>query len=270
MTTPTIAKLFDLSGKGAMVIGGSKGIGQAISLRLAEAGAGVTVTGRDVEAMQDTVEQIRALGGEVQAVRADASDLADVNRVIKAQIETFGRLDILIYNAGIFPIAPSLEMTEEQWDVVHNTNLKSAFFYSQAAAREMIRAGHGGKIVHIASVDALRPSGQMVHYGASKGGVISLTKALALEFGPHGIMVNAVAPYGIIGTPGGTKMQADAGVPTDDKDLAELMSKFLERFPLRRTGEPDDIARVVLFLATPASDYLTGSLIVADGGNLLT
>ena len=128
MTTLTIAELFDLSGKGAIVTGGSKGIGQAISLRLAEAGAGVTVTGRDLEAAKATVEQIRARGGKAQAVRADASNLADVNKVMKAQIEAFGRLDILVNNAGIFPVAPALEMSEEQWDAVHDTNLKGAFF----------------------------------------------------------------------------------------------------------------------------------------------
>jgi 2-dehydro-3-deoxy-D-gluconate 5-dehydrogenase len=260
MTTqqnPSIAQLFDLTGKAAIVTGGAMGIGQGIALRLAEAGAGVMITDINLEAATNTVNQIRSKGGKAEAIKADASSVADAKRTVQETVRAFGRLDIIVNNAGIYPFAPALQMTEELWDKVLDINLKGLFFYSQAAAQEMMNEGHGGKIINIASIDALHPTGNLVHYDASKGGVVMVTKALALELGPHNITVNAIAPGGIQ-TPGAS------GPVTSD----EFLQAFIARIPLRRIGVPDDIAKVVFFLASGASDYMTGSLVVADGGVL--
>src|SRR5437660_3123276 len=262
MTTqqnPNIAQIFDLTGKTAIVTGAAMGIGQGIALRLAEAGAAVMITDINLEAANNTVNQIRSKGGKADATNADAASVADARRTVQETLQAFGRLDILVNNAGIYPFAPALQVTEELWDKVLDINLKGLFFYSQAAAQEMMNEGHGGKIINIASIDALHPTGNLVHYDASKGGVVMVTKALALELGPHNIMVNAIAPGGIQ-TPGAS------GPVTSD----EFLQAFISRIPLRRVGVPDDIAKVVFFLASEASNYMTGSLLVVDGGFLQT
>lgn len=268
MTNPSVAKFFDLKGKSAIVTGGALGIGQAIALRLAEAGATITISDVNLDAANATVEQIRAQGGKSQAVLADAASVADAKRVVEMTLAVFGSIDILVNNAGIFPFSPATQTTEDQWDQVLGVNLKGAFFYSQAAAQKMIEAGRSGKIIMIASIDALRPTGNLAHYDASKAGMLMLTKSLALEFGRHKINVNAIAPGGIQ-TPG---VQSQAAAITKATGMSpEQMSKsFVSRIPLGRMGEPDDIAKVVLFLASAAADYMTGSLLVVDGGYLLS
>src|SRR5436305_840944 len=250
MTTqqkPNIVQLFDLTGKAAIVTGGAMGIGQGIALRLAEAGAAVMITDINLEAADNTVNQIRSKGGKVEAINADASSVADARRTVQETLRAFGRLDILVNNAGIFPFAPALQVTEELWDKVLDLNLKGLFFSTQAAVQLMINEGHGGKIINIASIDALHPTGNLVHYDSSKGGVVMLTKSLALEFGPYNITVNAIAPGGI----------RTSGAATAASD--EVTAAFTAKIPLRRMGVPDDIAKVVLFLASGASDYMTGS-----------
>ena len=263
----TIAQLFDLTGKGAVVTGGAMGIGQAIAFRLAEAGASVMIADIDLEAANQTVEQIKATGSKAQAIRADVRSAADAKKVAQATVEAFGSLDILVNNAGVYPIFPIKEISEEIWDRTVDTNLKGMFFYSQAAAEEMIKGGHGGKIVNIASIDALHPGGELAHYNASKGGVVMLTKALALELAPHQILVNAVAP-GSIRTPG-TAASTDAYLSRGG-EIENLAKKFRERVPLGRVGKPDDIAKVVLFVVSAAADYMAGSLVLVDGGYLLS
>ncbi|GCE21448.1 SDR family NAD(P)-dependent oxidoreductase [Dictyobacter kobayashii] len=252
-----IADLFDLSGKVAMVTGGAMGIGQGIAFRLAEAGAAVVITDINLEMAQATVAQIQHAGGTATAIAADAAKVEDAKRAVEAAVSAFGRLDILVNNAGIFPFSPALEVTEKLWDRVMDINLKGLFFTTQAAAREMVNEGHGGKIINIASIDALHPSGMLVHYDSSKGGVVMMTKSLALEFGPQNILINAIAPGGIQ-TPG-------ASSPTTSE---EILKAFTARIPLRRMGVPDDIAKVALFLASDMSNYMTGSVIVVDGGYL--
>ncbi|HEY49932.1 MAG TPA: SDR family oxidoreductase [Dehalococcoidia bacterium] len=268
MAPKSISQLFDLTGKGAIVTGAGMGLGQAIALRLAEAGASVMVTDINMEAAGTTVEQIRAGGGTAESIEADAARAADAEKVVQATVDAFGRLDILVNNAGIFSFAPPMQMQEETWDRTLDINLKGMFFNAQAAAREMIKAGRGGKIVNMASMDGVHPTRlELVHYNASKGGVIMLTKALALELGPHNILVNAVSP-GPIMTPGSAAMAESLqarGAPLD-----ELTVRFWERLPLGRMGEPDDVATVALFLASAAADYMTGSIVLVDGGYLLT
>ncbi len=253
----SIAQLFDLRGKVALVTGAAMGIGQGIAFRLAEAGAAVMIADINLPAAEDTVSQIRAEGGKVQAIKADTSSVADAKRTVQETVRAFGRLDILVNNAGVYPFAPALEVTEALWDKVVDINLKGLFFYTQAAAQEMVNEGHTGKIINMASIDALHPTGNLVHYDASKGGVVMVTKALALEFGPRGISINAIAPGGIQ-TPGASSPSASD----------EMIQAFAARIPLRRMGVPDDIAKVALFLASSASDYMTGSVVVVDGGFL--
>jgi 2-deoxy-D-gluconate 3-dehydrogenase len=267
MTTPTIAELFDLKGKGAIVTGGGMGIGQAIALRLAEAGAGLMIADIDLDAANQTVEQIKNNGGKAHAIKADASSESDADSVVRATLEAFGSLDILVNNAGIFPHTLVLEVTEEMWDRVLDINVKGVYFYSRAAAKEMIRAGNGGKIVNMASMEGLHPREDLVHYVTSKAGVVMLTKALALELAPHNILVNAVAPGGIM-TPGAAAQRG--AIKATGKSLKEVYETFIAHLPLRRYGETDEVARVVLFLASRASDYMTGSIVVADGGYLLS
>ena len=182
MISQRIVQLFDLTGKAAIVTGGAMGLGQAIALRLAQAGASVMITDINIEAARQVVAEIKGSGGTAMATYADAASISDARKAVKTIVKEFGRLDILVNNAGIFSFTPALQMSEETWDRTLNINLKGMFFYSQVAAQHMIKAGHGGKIVNMASMDGLHPTRvELSHYNASKGGVITLTKALARE-----------------------------------------------------------------------------------------
>ena len=254
---PEIAQMMSLEGKAAIVTGGAMGIGRGIALRLAQAGASVMIADINDETGNQIVEKIKSMGADAQFVRADTSSVSDADKVVEATVKAFGRLDILVNCAGVYPFTKVMEITEEAWDRVFDINTKGAFFFSQAVAQGMIKAGHGGKIINIASVGALSPTGGLVHYDSSKSAVIMITKAMALELGEHGISVNAIAPGAIV-TPG-----------TSDR-LGSDRGKFLaSNLPLGRLGEPDDIAKVVLFLTSAAADYMTGSVVVVDGGRLL-
>jgi len=265
---PTIAELFDLGGKAAVVTGGAMGIGKGIVLRLAEAGAAVMIADIDTEAANQTVAEVESRGGRARAISADVRSTADARKTAQAAVDAFGSLDILVNNAGIYPLVPLMQVSEEVWDRVLDINLKGSFFYAQAAAEQMIKGGRGGRIINLASIDALQPQHMGTHYNASKGGVVMLTRALALELAAHKILVNTVAPGGIA-TPGvaaANKQFSEAtGVPGDI-----LMEEFNKRIPLQHRGEPDDIAKVVLFLASAAADYVTGSFLLVDGGYLLS
>jgi len=263
----TIAQIFDLTGKGAIVTGGGMGIGRAIVMRLAEAGAAVMIVDIDMDAAGKVVQRVKEKGGKAEAIKADIRSLADAKKVAEGTVQAFGSLDILVNNAGIYPISKALDTTEELWDRVLDINLKGTFFFCQAAAREMIKAKHGGKIINLASIDAVHPMGDVSHYNASKGGVLSLTKALALEWAPHGIIVNAIAP-GSIWTPGSEKIRVQQEAA--GKDPMEMLKKFQTRWPMGRPGEPDDIAKVVVFYASDAVTYVTGTMLPVDGGYLLS
>lgn len=264
METQTLTQIVNLTGKGAIVTGGSMGIGQGIAFRLAEAGAGVMIAARNQEAANQTVKQIRARGGKAQAIYADTRVVSDASKVAQATVDAFGSLDILVNNAGVFPVSPVLETSEELWDNVLDTNLKGVFFYSQAAARQMIKAGHGGKIINISSIQAFRPIVGNAVYGASKGGIVSITKGLAQELLPHGIVVTCVAAGGVVTS--GIAATFSKGSLDDFRAMAQ---KARTSSPLGAMGEPDDIAKVVIFLASSAGDFMTSSVVLVDNGRLL-
>jgi NAD(P)-dependent dehydrogenase (short-subunit alcohol dehydrogenase family) len=252
----TIAEIFDLRGKTAIVTGGAKGIGRAIAHRLAEAKAGVMIADIDLDAAAKTAQGIREKGGRAESTKCDVSIASEAKKTIEATVQAFGDIHILVNNAGVYPGKLFLELTEEIWDRTIDTSLKSTAFFSQAAAQAMIRAGHGGRIINIGSASSLRPSGRgLAHYCAAKGGVISLTRAMAKELTPYGILCNTV----IVST-----------VRTFDTSGSAELVKFMDErgktLPLGRWGEVDDIAKIVLFMASSASDYITAGEVSADGG----
>jgi 2-deoxy-D-gluconate 3-dehydrogenase len=256
-TLPALAELTDLSGRTAIVAGGAFGIGHGIALRLHEAGASVTVADVDPGADAFAAELDARRPGSALAVHVDVSDEAAVADAVHATVERFGGLDILVNNAGIFPQAPVLEMDSALFRHVIEVNLTGVYLCTRAAADQMIAQGRGGRIVNITSIDALHPSMVgLAHYDASKHGVWGFTKNVALELAPHKIWVNAIAPGGI--TTRGTGDMPD-----------ELMEQFAQTIPMHRIGDPDDIARAALFLASDMASYMTGSQIVVDGGKLL-
>lgn len=256
---------FRLDGKVALVTGAGRGIGEAIAIRFAEAGASVAVLDLDEATSRTTVRKIEQLNGTALAIPADIGRPDEGRRVVAEIVQEFGHLDVLVNNAGIFPFSPALEVPESLWIQVLGVNLSGAFFLAQAAAQAMVTARIQGSIVNIASVDAFRPTGGLAPYDASKAGLVMLTRSLAFELGPRGIRVNAIAP-GSIDTPGARA--ATSGSLPDGMDPSALLKAFLARVPLGRMGTPDDIARAAVFLASPASAYITGATLTVDGGYL--
>jgi 2-deoxy-D-gluconate 3-dehydrogenase len=247
-----VSQPFDLSGKVAVVTGANTGIGQGIALALAAAGADIAAVGRSPA--DDTAAQVRALGRRAELVSADLSTIEPVSRVVAEALERLGRLDILVNNAGIIRRGDSLDFTEDDWDAVIDTNLKSVFFLCQAAARHMVGAD-GGKIVNIASMLSFQGGVRVPSYTASKSGIGGLTKLLANEWAPKGINVNAIAP-GYIATNNTAALQADEA----------RNRQILERIPAGRWGRPEDLGGAAVFLASPASDYVNGHILAVDGG----
>lgn len=261
MTEIAWADLLDLSGRSAVVTGGAMGIGRGIAEHLHAAGADVAIADLDDEAGQSLAGELdRRRPGSACSVVTDVTDRLAVDALVEAAIERFGGIDIVVNNAGIYPMVPFLEMEPELYEQVLRVNLIGAFLVTKAAAPAMIAQGRGGRIINVTSIDALHPSGPgLAHYDSSKHGLWGLTKSVALELAPHGIAVNAVAP-GIIRTPGTGGDAVDPAVVAHNE----------ARIPMHRLGEPQDIGRVVLFLASGLSSYLTGSQVVADGGILLS
>jgi 2-deoxy-D-gluconate 3-dehydrogenase len=243
---------FSLAGKAALVTGANTGIGQAIAVALAEAGADVAVAGRSEPA--ETLAAIAATGRNAVNIRADLSSIAPVDRVVAEALAGLGRIDILVNNAGIIRRDDLLEFTEEDWDAVIDTNLKTLFFLSQAAARTMAQRG-SGKIINIASLLSFQGGVRVPSYAAAKSGVAGVTKAMANELAPRGVQVNAIAP-GYIATNNTAALQADE---TRNRQI-------LERIPTGRWGDPADIAGAAVFLASGAADYVTGHVLAVDGG----
>jgi 2-deoxy-D-gluconate 3-dehydrogenase len=261
----TIDELLDLKGKAAIVTGGAKGIGYGIAYRLAEAGAGVLVADMDEAAAHKTAEELKAKGWQAAASKTDVSNEDDVKAMIELCRETFGSVDILINNAGIYPPSPVMQMTEEAFDKVVHVNLRSIFLTTRHVAEVMKEQG-GGTIINVTSIDALHPSMVgLAHYDASKHGAWGFTKNSALELSQYNIRVNAIAPGGIA-TPGVAAMSEGA----TKEQMAKTTEAFLAKIPMHRMGESDEIGKAALFLASDMSSYMTGSQIVVDGGALLS
>jgi len=244
--------LFDLTGKVAIVTGANTGIGQAIAVALARAGADVALAGRSPA--DETAGQVRALGRKAAIIQADLATLAPVQALVDETLALLGGLDILINNAGIIRRSDALDFSEADWDAVIDTNLKSLFFLSQAAGRHMIAQGKG-KIVNIASLLSFQGGIRVPSYAAAKSGVAGLTKALANEWAGSGVNVNAIAP-GYIATNNTAALQADE---TRNRQI-------LERIPAGRWGAPSDLGGAAVFLASSASDYVNGHILAVDGG----
>ena len=252
---PDVGSLLDLSGRVALVTGAGRGFGRTIARRLAAAGARVVVHYRGSrEGAAAVVAEIRAAGGDARTVAGDLTEGGEAARVVEETTEAFGRLDVLVNNAGSYPLAGLLEVSAVQWDEVLAANLKSAVFCTQAAARTMA-AAEGGAIVNVSSISAFRPSPDLVHYSVAKAGLEMLTRSAAVELGPKGIRVNAVAP-GLIWREG-----IEAAWP-------EGVTAYRAKAPLGRIGQPEDVADACLFLASPAARWITGVTLVVDGGVL--
>jgi 2-dehydro-3-deoxy-D-gluconate 5-dehydrogenase len=243
---------FDLSGRVAIVTGANTGIGQGIAIALAEGGADVALVGRTPA--EETAEKVRAAGRKTAIIDADLSAIAPVAEVVERTVSELGRLDILVNNAGTIRRAEALEFSEEDWDTVMDTNLKSVFFLCQAAARHMVKQARG-KIINIASMLSFQGGIRVASYTASKSGVAGLTKLLANEWAGKGINVNAIAP-GYIATNNTAALQADE---TRNRQI-------LERIPAGRWGTPPDLGGAAVFLASAASDYVDGHILAVDGG----
>jgi NAD(P)-dependent dehydrogenase (short-subunit alcohol dehydrogenase family) len=290
MTTPSISipqpppfeDLLSLKGRCAVVTGGSRGLGEAIVHRLSQAGASVVLTGRGIGALKKVESQVSAAGGKALGVQADVASLKDSQRVIDQTMQTFGRVDILVNNAAVFPGAIFLEVTEKIFDDTVESDLKGAFFLAQFAANAMIACGRGGRIINLLSTDAFRPTGMLSAYGAAKLGLWSATQALAKELAEHQILVNAVTPGATITQDRLDKLAdgsfaalgiAEDAVQTRAKVEAMVKSgafvQMLKMMPLGRPGWPDEIAKAVLFLASDMGSYVSGANIIVDGAQTL-
>jgi len=249
--------MLDLKNKVAIITGARRGMGRAHALALAKAGAKVVVADISIEDCAKVVEEIKNQGGEATAVKCDVTQKREIEEMVQLAVKKYGGLDILVNNAGIVEFKPFLDLTESDWDRTININLKGYFLCSQTAAKVMAEQ-KSGVIVNIASV-GMGQVGKgfpyIVHYCASKGGIVAMTEALAVELAPYNIRVNAVAP-GAIDTP-----MAES-TKTDPKVLEGTLSQI----PMHRMGKPEEVANLVLFLASDESSYMTGSTVVIDGG----
>ena len=244
---------FDLSGRVAMVTGANTGLGQAIAVGLAQAGADIIAVGRS--APTETAAMVEAAGRSLYAIPADLSSVAPIADVVAQAVAAVGAIDILVNNAGIIRRNDSLDFTEEDWDAVIDTNLKTAFFLSQAVARTWATTGRGGKIINICSMLSFQGGIRVPSYTASKSGLAGLTRLLACEWASKGINVNAIAP-GYFSTNNTEALRADE---TRNRDI-------LARIPAGRWGDPSDISGAAVFLASDAAAYVHGTVLAVDGG----
>jgi len=244
---------FSLAGKAAIVTGANTGLGQGIAVALAEAGANLALVGRS--SPEETVELVKKAGRKAHVIMADLGSLERADAIVDETREALGGIDILVNNAGIIKRNDSIDFTVEEWDSVMNTNLRTPFFLSQKAARAMIEAGKGGKIINIASMLSYQGGIRVPSYTSSKSGIVGMTRILANEWAKHGINVNAIAP-GYFETNNTDALRAD------EKRNTEILG----RIPAGRWGRPSDLAGAAVFLSSSAADYVHGTVLAVDGG----
>lgn len=249
-------QLFDLTGKVAVVTGGNGGLGLAMALGLAGAGASVVVAARNADKTAQAISQIESLGAKGKGLSVDVSRESDISRMVDQTIEALGRVDILVNNAGMVVRKDPHELSTDEWDQVVDVNLRAAFLASKAAYPHMKRQG-GGKIINIGSMFSIfGGGGSGAPYSASKGGIVQLSKSLAVAWAKDNIQSNAILPGWFM-----TELTAD--IPTKQPERYDLISR---RIPTGRWGDPEELQGTVIFLASPASDYVTGAVITVDGG----
>lgn len=246
---------YDLTGKVAIVTGGTKGLGYGIVMTLTYFGAKVVITSRHQDDCDKVAKEVTDMGGEAIGIRTDVQVKDEIDALVAKAVEKYGKLDIMINNAGVAITKPMLDMSEAEYNTVMDSNLRSVFFGSAAAAKEMIRQGHGGRIINMASIGGLIGTKNISTYGASKAAVLNLTKGMAIEFGKYNITVNSVCP-------GYVRTALNAQV----LDNPKYQEKMFKKIPLKRWGKIEEVAAIVLFLASDFSGIMTGSYIVADMG----
>ena len=253
-----ILSKFSLEGKVALVTGGKKGLGKAMALGFADAGADVAICSRGIAdgELEATAKEIRQLGRRSLAIQADVASKSDVDRMVEQVVDEFGTIDILVNNAGQYIERPTMEVSENEWDDVHGTHLKGSLFCSQAVGKVMIKHKRGN-IINLVSVVGIRPLVRPGGYDAAKAGLIMFTASLAIELAPHNIRVNAIAP-GFMRTTQNIRIYGDP----------EVLKIYESAVALGRMGTPEEVATTAIFLASDASSYVTGTTILVDGGFL--
>jgi len=256
-----------LSSKVAIVTGAGRGIGRAIGLALSNEGASVVICDVDSVSAQRTADEIQKNGGQAIATKTDVVSTSDLKQMVNSAIKAFGRVDILVNCAGVHGIARFEDITEQEWDRVMDINVKGVFLCSQHVVRQMLAQGKGGKIVNIASISGKAAWPRIAHYTASKHAVIGLTRSMAIDLAPHGINVNAVCPGDVV-----TDMQKEIlteAAQFSGKTVDEVRQEFIKKIPLGRLEQPEDVAKLVVFLCSEDADYMTGQAINLDGGEMV-
>jgi 2-deoxy-D-gluconate 3-dehydrogenase len=250
-----VLEKFSLKGKNGIVTGGGSGIGKAIAKGLVQAGAEIVIVGRNRERLEKASSEIEKFGGPVIGLQADISKMGEIKKVVDRAVKEFGKIDFLFNNAGIIRRSPSEEFTEKDWDETITTNLKGPFFLAQAVARVMISQKRKGKIINTSSLGAVQGGKRVPAYAASKGGLSQVTKSMANDWAKYNILVNAIGP-------GWVKTELTEPLQQDIERYTEITS----RIPLGRWADPEDLVGAAIFLASDASDYVTGQTIFVDGG----
>jgi 2-deoxy-D-gluconate 3-dehydrogenase len=250
-----VLEKFSLKGKSGIVTGGGSGMGKAISTGLVQAGAEIVIADINKDKLEKTVREIQKFGGPVVAVHADISKMEDIKKLVDRTVKEFGKIDFLFNNAGIIRRASSEDFEEKDWDEVLNINLKGPFFLAQAVARVMISQKRKGKIINTSSLIAVQGGKRVPAYAASKGGLNQITKTMANDWAKYNILVNAFGP-------GWVKTEITEALRQDKERFAEISG----RIALGRWAEPEDVVGTAIFLASEASDYITGQTIFVDGG----